>query len=47
MLKKVKVTGGFWLDRLNTNKTAVHAVYNRFKDSGRFEGQRIVTTTHV
>ncbi|MBQ9745030.1 MAG: glycoside hydrolase family 127 protein [Clostridia bacterium] len=34
----IKITGGFWKQKQElVRNTTVHAVYNRFKDTGRFE----------
>ena len=34
----VKITGGFWKKKQDmVRNTTVHAVYNRFKETGRFD----------
>lgn len=38
---KVKITGGFWRDKLDLIRdVTIHAVYNRFKDTGRIDAFR-------
>ena len=41
-LKNTSVTGGFWADRQKLNRdVTIHSVYNRFKDTGRFDAFKL------
>ena len=41
-LKNTAVTGGFWADKQKLNReVTIHSVYNRFKDTGRFDAFKL------